>query len=242
MAKKRILWIHTDLELLRKESHRKWNLIKLLNNKYSFYDKFVMVSKGVYNSFPKKWLINKDYAVIPNILDTKKIDEKSKEPTEINIDKKLLNIVCVARLEPVKQIDIILKYLYELKKVRTDFHFYIIGDGSERKKLEKITNKYKLNNNISFLGYKKNPYSIMKQMDVFILTSKREGQPVCILEAAYLGLKILIPSHLEKYTEIGIKGTENILETLKRMTKNKEKYTIDFEKYNKKILEKFYKL
>ena len=238
-AKKRILWIHTDIDLLMKESHRKRKLIKLLNNKYSFYDKFVMVSNGIYNSFPKKWLLNKDYAIIPNILDTKKIDEKLKEPTDINIDKKLLNIVCVARLDPVKQIDIIIKYLYELKKVRTDFHFYIIGDGPERKKLEKLTTKYNLNDNISFLGYRKNPYAIMKDMDAFVLPSRYEGQGIVFLEAAYLGLDIIMPKHLEDFVGINIKGSDNILRSLMNLKKKKKKEKYNLDNYNKEIIDKF---
>ena len=44
----------------------------------------------------------------------------------------------------------------------------------------------KLESNVKFIGYQKNPFKFTKQADIFILTSLFEGSPNVLVEALYL--------------------------------------------------------
>ena len=126
----------------------------------------------------------------------------------------------------------------QLSLERKDFHLYIIGDGDEKEKLIERTKKLDLENYVTFLGNQKNPFKYLKEMDLFYLSSRYEGQGMVILEAKSVGLDVLIPKHLEKYCP-PIKGVDDILLYLKHYKKNnKNKKFDDLEDYNNSIREK----
>ena len=49
-------------------------------------------------------------------------------------------------------------YLAEVKKARTDFHFYLIGDGPDRAALEKQIAALDLSGHVTLLGNQPNPF------------------------------------------------------------------------------------
>ena len=48
-----------------------------------------------------------------------------------------------------------------------------------------------MSNHIHLLGYVKNPYPIMKQMNLFVCSSRSEGYSLVIAEALTLGLPVI---------------------------------------------------
>ena len=56
---------------------------------------------------------------------------------------------------------------------------YIIGEGEQKKELQNLINKKKLNDKVFFLDYKDNVYSYMKNADIFILSSLWEDPGFC---------------------------------------------------------------
>jgi glycosyltransferase involved in cell wall biosynthesis len=62
----------------------------------------------------------------------------------------------------------------------------ILGKGIQKKTLNFEIKKNKLNNNIRLLGEIKNPFPILLQAKIFILTSRREGMPTALLQAIAL--------------------------------------------------------
>ena len=67
-----------------------------------------------------------------------------------------------------------------------DIQLIIIGKGEEKEKLINLIRESRLQNKIKLIGYKKNPFNIISQADVFVLTSKFEGSPNVLVEALYL--------------------------------------------------------
>ena len=69
----------------------------------------------------------------------------------------------------------------------------IIGDGDDKEKCQKyLLNRYPtLKNNISWEGWKKDPWDNVKTADVLILTSAYEGLAMVLLEAISRGLPCL---------------------------------------------------
>lgn len=238
---KKVIWIHSNWKEKSKYELKFKILLTLSKSKNKYYDEYIGVSKGVIEPFKKvNNLPDIKYDIIPNIIDTKEIFEKVNEECDLNVDSSKYNFCSVGRVCVQKGFDILLKYIHELTEYRKDFHFYLIGDGPERKKLEKIVENYNLESFVSFLGYQKNPYKYMNLMDGFILTSRYEGQGMVLWEAKALGLEIFTTKNLEQYNE-GLKGYEDLLGALKKAKKKKKKYD-DLSDYNKNILNKIERL
>lgn len=69
----------------------------------------------------------------------------------------------------------------------------IIGDGEDRAALEQLTAELGIQSSVVFFGakYGDEKYRLMAQADVFVHTSRSEGFPMAVLEAAALGLPCL---------------------------------------------------
>ncbi len=241
-AKKRAIWIHNDIKIKIKEEIKYRILYYFFRKKYDYFDTYCAVSEGALKSFKElKEKSNKKYMVIPNYINTDEIKEKMKEPCEIKIDKNKINIITVGRLCHQKGIDIMLKEIKELTKHRQDFHLYIVGSGEEEEKLKKIKSDLELEQYVTFTGGTKNPFKYLKEMDLFYLSSRYEGQGMVLLEALSVGIDVLIPTHLEKYCPI-IKAEKNILKYLKEYKKHKKKEYNPLTEYNEEITKKLEEL
>ena len=235
-AKKRVMWIHNNMIEKMKYSKKFKILTFFSKNKNKYFDEYVGVSKGVIKPFKQlNKLKNIKYTIIPNIIDTNEIFEKSKEKCELKIDKTKYNFCSLGRVSVQKGFDILLEYLKDLKECRKDFHFYLIGDGEELNHLKQLVNEYKIDKYVTFLGLQKNPFKYMKLMDGFILTSRYEGQGMVLWEAKALGLEIFMTKNLEKYNE-NLKGYSNLLLALKK-AKKQRKIKDNLNKYNNNIIE-----
>lgn len=242
-AKKRVIWVHNDIPIKLKEEFKYRILHFFFKNKYKHFDEYVAVSQGAIDSFKTiENHRNKIYTVIPNYIDTNEIKIKMEEKSDIKVDNDKVNIVSVGRLCHQKGYDLMLENINELKENRTDFHLYLIGDGPDKAKLEKLCEIYKIQNFVTFLGNQKNPFKYLKQMDLFYLTSRYEGQGMVLLEAKAVGLDVLIPEHLEKYCP-EIKSKKNVLKELKKYRSEKiDKKFDDLKTYNNSITESLDKL
>lgn len=241
-SKKKVIWIHNDISIKIKEEFKYRVLYFFFKNKYKYFDAYCAVSKGALDSFNNlQTNENKEFHVIPNYINTDEIKEKLKEKCDIKVDNSIINIVTVGRLCHQKGIDIMLEKIKELTNYRKDFHLYIIGDGVDRTKLEGIVNDLNINEYVTFLGNKKNPFKYLKEMDLFYLSSRYEGQGMVILEAMSVGLDILILDHLEKYCPYA-KGTKDVIGYLKKYKKPKMKKFNDLSEYNSSITKEINKL
>jgi glycosyltransferase involved in cell wall biosynthesis len=125
--------------------------------------------------------------VIPNPVDANQI--RSLARARIDTSPGYLIFVACGRLDYQKGFDILIDAmaLVNLKKVS----LMIIGDGTLRQALEQKTNSLGLENKISFLGFKDNPYPYFKCADAFILSSRFEGMPNVVLESIVLGTPVI---------------------------------------------------
>lgn len=83
-----------------------------------------------------------------------------------------------------------------------------IGDGKEKENLKKLIHKYGVEDEFLLMGRKDNPYSYMKQCDLYVQPSRHEGYVITLVEARTLCLPIItsdIPSAHEQIID-GING------------------------------------
>lgn len=109
------------------------------------------------------------------------------------IYNKELSITAVASLIKRKRIDVIIKGLAELQN--RNFFLRIIGDGEERKTLQRLVKYYKLEKNIKFMGNIKRSevFNYLKKSSIFVLLSENETFGLSYLEAM-AALNIVIAS------------------------------------------------
>jgi len=101
--------------------------------------------------------------------------------TNLKIEKEKDSIIAVGRLISLKRIDTIINSVVGFPNKK----LYIVGDGPERKKLERLAKDSNLTNRVFFLGTLSNENTITKiaECEVFVLNSTGENFPHVILEA-----------------------------------------------------------
>lgn len=103
-----------------------------------------------------------------------------------------ITVVNVARLEPVKGHDTLIKALAILQHGGTPVNLLIAGDGSEREALEQMARKCGLTpERVRFLGFRTDVPDLLTAADLFALSSRDEGLPLALLEAMVHKLPIV---------------------------------------------------
>lgn len=234
----KVMWVHNDVEVKIKEEILYRILHILFKKKYKYFDLFVGVSKGALESFIRVNKIkNKETEVIPNFIDTDEIKEKLKSESSIEVDENKINIYSCGRVVHQKGFDLLIDEINSIKDKLTNYHFYIIGDGTEFNNIKKKISEYELDNLVTLTGFLSNPYPTMNKMDAFILMSRYEGQGMVFLEASSLGVDVIMPKHLEKYVDGYIKGTDNVQASILSLKKHKHTFN-DLKDYNDSIRKK----
>lgn len=99
-------------------------------------------------------------------------------------------IVASGRLSLQKGFDILIQAVSILKKTRP-VKLLILGEGVLREKLEEDIDRLSLDNDVRLVGFKANPYPYYRNADVFVLSSRWEGQPLTLIEALALGTRVV---------------------------------------------------
>ena len=100
----------------------------------------------------------------------------------IKINKDKITLLAVGRLEEVKGFERIIKACQYLP---SHVNLKIIGEGTLRKKLEKLITDLSLENKVRLLGFKEDIASYMSKADSVIMTSFNEGMPLVMIEALF---------------------------------------------------------
>jgi len=101
-------------------------------------------------------------------------------------------LVCVARLNEHKRIDILLSALARLLREGVRVKCVIVGDGPLRSQLVEQARTLKLSGYVVFEGFKEDIYPYLQAANAFVLTSSKEGFALAILEAMACGLPCVV--------------------------------------------------
>lgn len=168
---KKYAWVHIDLQQNPWTSFL-YNGVDDECEHYKKYDKILCVSESVRNAFLKRYSNVEDCKVQVqyNPIDRNKIVAMSmKNLCTIRSKKKhLLRMVAVGRLVHQKGFDRLLEVCSHLRDEGYLFEILIIGEGSERNKLENMIKNYNLSKTIELLGYVDNPYPFMATADLLM--------------------------------------------------------------------------
>jgi glycosyltransferase involved in cell wall biosynthesis len=138
----------------------------------------------------------------------KNIDYEKKQ-RELGINPRHFIIGNVARMEMRKGHKFLLDAFKKVTLERKDYplKLLIIGEGEDREKLENYTKELNLEDKVIFAGYREDVGELMAIMNIFVLTSLREGLPRVLVQAAAVGIP-LIAFNVDGVSEI-IKDNQN---------------------------------
>lgn len=119
------------------------------------------------------------------------------------------SLITVGRLEPEKRVEDILAALKLVIGHYPMIGLFIVGDGRERGKLERMTRSLELEDKIVFLGNRPDARGLVASAQAFIQASAYEGYGRTLIEAALAKVPIIT-------TDVGIvgevfKGYEDVL-------------------------------
>jgi len=98
----------------------------------------------------------------------------------------------VGRLAPVKNHKLLLNAFRAAHSSMPDLRLWIVGDGSERTKLENLARELGISSQVTFWGEQLDVAPFYSAADVFIMSSESEGLPMSLLEAFSLGLPAIV--------------------------------------------------
>ena len=224
------------------------------NRNINKFKKIVFVSNEskedlikIYPSLKNKCL------VINNFIDQDKIINKSQERISDKKDKSKKLFMFIGRIEnSSKNVFQLINIFTKLIKENRDIELWIIGDGPDKKEVEKMIKERKMEENIKLLGSKSNPYPYIKLADYIILVSKHEGFPVIYNEAIVLNVPIITTIDVSddfitipnRFGYVISKDEDTILTEVKNIIKNKclNPEKVDFNKLNKLKIKKLEKI
>lgn len=90
-------------------------------------------------------------------------------------------------------------------------HLLILGEGEERPQLEALARDLSLTDeDVALPGFVENPYNYMKRCGVVVLSSRWEGLPTVLIEAAALGVPIVSTDCPSGPAEV-LRGNEGLM-------------------------------
>jgi glycosyltransferase involved in cell wall biosynthesis len=100
----------------------------------------------------------------------------------------------VGRINQEKDLDTWLRAAAMVAQKYPTAKFVLVGDGrgdDTQSNLEQLAKTLGIENNLIFPGYRSSLQSVYAAFDIFMLSSRREGLPNCILEAMAMGLPVV---------------------------------------------------
>lgn len=198
------LQMHTDVlnPYYRNESfhnHLRYWLAKWLVKRASGIR---VVSNRILSSLTREWHVDMGKIfLLPVLIDSDKLNKSDKPRDWLKQQYGRFNYIFLvaSRLSREKNIPLAIRSMVAIVKQWPNTGMLIVGEGMEKEKLESLTKKLSLKNNIIFLPWQVNLANYYKGADTFILTSNYEGYAMAIVEAMILGQLVIA-------TDVGVAG------------------------------------
>ena len=241
-ANKKGTWLHVDYDAM--------NLDNRVNRKeYRKFDFIICVSNAIKKNFIKYYPELESYTyTIPNLIIVDKLRSNQER-----LNSKCFKIITVGRLDKNKNQMMAIEVLEKIKDSYKNIKWYFLGDGQDRKKLEKAIIEKKLENNVKILGYNNNVPYFVSNSDLFVSTSLSESYGMAIAESLKIGTPVValyypaIREIINGENGIIVYNTEEMVKNIKMLIFNKEEYAklkgnTRLLGSSKRILNKFYRI
>lgn len=203
------------------------------------------------NLVQREWMDPANITVIYNGIDGDKFTrdyDREEVFRELTISPQSKIIGIVARLDPIKNHQCLIRAMKTVLDNYQDAVLLVIGDGPLRHELEELVAAEKLGKNILFLGTRNDIPRLLSVLDIFVLCSLSEGLPLTILEAMAAG-KPIVATDVGGIPEVIQEGIEGIIipsdnenrlaEVIIDLLRDEKKRLDMGERARRKFMEKF---
>lgn len=203
-AKKKICWIHTDytrIDIDVKQELPVWDS----------FDHIISISPDVTKTFLQVFpSLAPKIIEIENILSSIFVRHRAEEfdaqdtlltahSSQLTANKKSVNLLSIGRFCEAKNYDnvpnICKRTLELLKDKNIDIRWYIIGFGGYEELIRQKITEAGMEDHVTILGKKENPYPYIKSCDIYVQPSRYEGKSVTVREAQMLCKPVVVTNY-----------------------------------------------
>ncbi len=160
---------------------------------YRHLNAVIAVSNGVADDLTRETGVpSTRVKVVRNPIDTAMITEKAARNEEHDCQSAHRRpfVLAVGRLSVQKDYPTLIN-AFAAVRTRRDARLVILGEGPLRPELEQLIGKLGLAEFVDLPGFISNPYALMAQASVFVLSSRWEGLPNALIEAMACGARVV---------------------------------------------------
>lgn len=121
---------------------------------------------------------------------------------ELGVSEDTFILGSVARFGYQKNHAFMLEIMKELSKKHSDCRLLLVGGGEEEQVIRERVSQLNLEQNVLFLGLRKDIYRVLQAFDIFLMPSLFEGLPVSVIEAQAAGLKCVLSDTIDKKVDL----------------------------------------
>jgi len=161
---------------------------------YPHADHFVAISQGIKDDMVNSFRIPGDrISVIHNPVDIDRITRMARcgvmHPW-LQAGSSTPVLVAAGRLVEQKGLDVLL-HAFAIAAQSTPARLIVLGRGVLRDQLLSLSGQLGVSDHVDFAGFQANPYSFMRNSQLFVLSSRWEGLGLVILEAMATGTPVV---------------------------------------------------
>jgi glycosyltransferase involved in cell wall biosynthesis len=154
-----------------------------------YYEKVIAVSEDLYRAGLNAGVREANLILIENAIDTTEYLRRrttAEAKATLGLSPERLLIGGVGRLSPEKAFDAQIQALAWLRQKDLDVQLVVLGEGQHRAGLEQLARQLGVADRVQLPGWQSDVRTWFEAMDVFCLSSLREGLPNVLLEAMAL--------------------------------------------------------
>lgn len=194
------IYLHNDMN---SEWTNRFPYLESLFGLYRFFDNMISVSPAInsenYAQLGARFGLGKSSFIdCINQINPDRVLELADEPLDSDIKAFIRpGSVCLATMGRLSREKDHVKLINAFDQIRRelsgsiDLQLVILGDGPLRNELANKISELCLGDHILLGGLRNNPFPLLRHSDAFVLSSNHEGQPMVLLEALVLGLRII---------------------------------------------------
>jgi len=158
---------------------------------FPFMDAVAPLSDGLNTSLKRIPGLRKKIRLIHNAVDIDEIRSNKAIADEISELKGKGKFVIgyIGRLTPGKGLDILFHAV--ASHGDPDWHIAIVGEGEQFSELSSMAAKLEITDQITFFGFRPDRISFLNGFNLFVLPSRSEGIPRCLMESMTAGVPVV---------------------------------------------------
>jgi glycosyltransferase involved in cell wall biosynthesis len=177
------------------------------------YEKVICVSPDLQQECQAVGVTAERCVLIENAIDVEEFSRRrsvEEAKSGQGIDPARLVVGAVGRLSPEKGFDLLIRAADRLLANGVNLELMIAGDGDERAHLQELIQQLGRGDRIRLLGFRADLRELYEAMDVFALSSHREGLPNVVLEAMALEVPV-VATHIAGIPRLIDNGVSGLL-------------------------------